>query len=110
MNYFCDISYSTVSVVVTQARSYTVAYMIGQIFFGLLLVAFGVSCVRWNYKVANTLSELDFLAKIGGGDVYNGTKVLGIVSILLGITVGLGLWQGLLSGFLTIFFGDRLGQ
>ena len=80
--------------------------MIGQIFFGLFLVAFGVACVKYNYKIADALRDFDSLAKIGGGDVYNGTKVLGIISILLGITVGLGLWQGLLSWILGIFFGQ----
>ena len=107
MNYFCDISYSTVSVVVTQARGYNHSYMIGQIFFGLLLIAFGVACVRWNYKVADALRDFDSLAKIGGGDVYNGTKVLGVISILLGFTIALGLWQGIVNMVLGTLFGQN---
>jgi ABC-type microcin C transport system permease subunit YejB len=80
--------------------------MIAQIFFGLFLVAFGIACVRWNTKIADALRDFDSLAKIGGGDVYNGTKVLGVISILLGITITLGLWQGLLSWIMGIFFGQ----
>ena len=80
--------------------------MIGQIFFGLLLVAFGVACVKYNYKIADALRDFDSLAKIGGGDVYNGTKVLGVISILLGITVGLGLWQGIVTWIMSMFFGQ----
>lgn len=70
---------------------------IGGIFFGLFFVVFGVSCIKWNYIVANNLREFQFLSTIGGGDIYNGVKVLGIVSIFFGFTVALGLWQGLLS-------------
>jgi hypothetical protein len=70
---------------------------IGGILFGLFFIAFGISCVKWNYVVANNLREFDFLATMGGGDIYNGVKVFGIICILLGLTIGLGLWQGLLS-------------
>jgi ABC-type microcin C transport system permease subunit YejB len=80
--------------------------MIAQIFFGLFLVAFGIACVRWNSKIADALRDFDSLAKIGGGDVYNGTKVLGVISILLGITITLGLWQGLVAWIMGIFFGQ----
>ncbi len=76
---------------------------IGGIVFGLLFVAFGASCVKWNYVVANNLRAFDFISTVGGGDIYNGTKVLGIVCILFGFTIGLGLWQGLLSLISTPF-------
>ena len=81
--------------------------MIGQIFFGLLFVAFGVSCIRWNYKIADALRDFDSLAKIGGGDVYNGTKVLGIISVLLGFTIAFGLWQSIVNMVLGAFFGQN---
>jgi hypothetical protein len=81
---------------------------IGGILFGLFFVAFGVSCIRWNYVVANNLRELDFLSTIGGGDIYNGVKMLGIICILLGLTIGFGLWQGLLS-IISEPFGHLLG-
>jgi uncharacterized membrane protein YkgB len=70
------------------------------VIFGLLFVAFGVACVKWNYTVANNLREFDFISTIGGGDVYNGTKVLGVLCILFGFTIMLGIWQMLL-GMLT---------
>jgi hypothetical protein len=70
---------------------------LGGILFGLFFVAFGVSCIRWNYTVANNLRQFDFISSMGGGDIYNGVKVLGIICILFGFTIGLGLWQGLLS-------------
>jgi len=78
------------------------------VLFGLFFIAFGVSCIRWNYRVANNLRMFDFISTMGGGDIYNGTKVLGIVCILFGFTVGLGLWQGLLS-LITTPFLDLIG-
>ena len=71
--------------------------MLGQILFGALFIAFGVACVKWNYVIANNLREFDFIATMGGGDVYNGTKVIGVLCILLGFTIALGLWQALLG-------------
>ncbi len=70
---------------------------IGGILLGLFFIAFGISCVKWNYTIANNLRQFDFLATMGGGDVYNGTKLLGIICILLGFTIALGLWQALLG-------------
>ena len=78
--------------------------MVAQILFGILFIAFGIACVKWNYKVADMLREFDSLSKFG--DVYSSTKVLGVLCILLGITIALGLWQGLLGWFFSIFFGQ----
>ena len=75
------------------------------VFFGLLFVAFGVACVKWNYTVANNLREFQFISTMGGGDVYNGTKVLGILCIFLGFTIALGIWQMLLGALTGSFVG-----
>ncbi len=70
---------------------------VGGVIFGLLFIGFGIACVRWNYTIANNLREFNFLSTMGGGDVYNGTKVLGIICILFGFTIALGIWQALLG-------------
>ena len=75
----------------------TLMISIGGIIVGLLFLAFGISCVKWNYTIANNLREFDFLSTMGGGDIYNGVKIFGVICILLGFTIALGLWQGLLS-------------
>ena len=67
--------------------------MILQFIIGVALIAFGVSAIRWNYTVANNLRELGFVEKLGGGDIYNGTKVLAIICIFLGFAIAFGLFN-----------------
>ena len=70
---------------------------IGGVLFGLLFVAFGIACVKWNYTVANNLREFQFISTMGGGDVYTGTKFLGVICVIFGITIILGIWQLILG-------------
>ena len=77
-----------------------------QILFGIIFLAFGVSCVRWNYTVANNLREFGFIEKMGGGDVYNGTKLLGIICIFLGFATMFGLFNLAVGSFDSRNFGD----
>jgi len=74
-----------------------------QILFGSLLIIFGVCCIRWNYKVADMLRDFDSLARFG--DIYSGTKLLGVISILIGLTIVFGFWQGIVTLVLSTFFG-----
>ena len=75
------------------------------IFFGILLIAFGISTVRWNYIVANNLREFRFLSTIGGGDIYTGTKFFGIICIFIGLTLVFGLWQAVVNWMLSSYSG-----
>lgn len=74
--------------------------MIGNILFGLLLVAGGVSMLKFNYQISNMFSHNNWFERnFGSGATYIVFQLLGVLVSIYGVLMVLGLHDNIV-GFL----------
>lgn len=73
----------------------------GQIILGLLITAGGVLLLKNNYQVANNMPIAFAEQHMGGGGSYTAWKILGVLTVFVGLTVVFGIYDNILAWLLT---------